>query len=487
MLLGIDIGTTHSKAAIFDRSGKLLASDKTLTPKSPDGAHYLADRLWQEVARLIAKVKEASTVKIAALAVSSMGETGVGLDESGNLTLPVIPWYDQRAHLEMMELREGLGKEKLFNTTGLYANPIHSIAKWMYLQKHHPYAWQKTRTWLSMCDFINYKLTDKSFICDSQAARTMAYDVNKGRWSIEILKAAGLKANFLPPVVPAARLIGEVSHAASKLTGLSEGTPVFSGGHDHLCACFACGVIDPSTVLDSIGTAESLNTALTGKLSSQEAKGFGFGPHVVKDQMYLMGGIYSSGGAKAWVKELFKLASFQELEKMAAQVTPGASPLFIAHFHGAAPPWNKESQGAFIDLTTKHGPAEMIRAVYEGIGFEFRRGLEALEVVTGKTIERLFVVGLSAEDRLSGPLRASIYQKPLEIPRYDDMVTFGAALLAGVGANIYDSHASAVAKTHQLRGIIQPEDVWQESYAKIFPHYKTAALALLIIGLEKQA
>ena len=129
----------------------------------------------------------------------------------------------------------------------------------MWLQKHEATTWQQTTHWLSMCGYINFKLTGNIMMEASQAARTMAYDVLQRQWSEEVLGAAALDglrggSSLLPTVVPASTFVGSITSDIAKRTGLAEGTPVFTGGHDHICACFASGVLEPKMLLDSFGT-----------------------------------------------------------------------------------------------------------------------------------------------------------------------------------------------------------------------------------------
>lgn len=144
--------------------------------------------------------------------------------------------------------------------------------------------------------FVRYKLTGNMLIEATQAARTMAFDVRKHEWSQELLELADVPVSFLPPLVRATDPAGAVTRAAASLTGLEVGTPVFAGGHDHVCASLACGALSPNVALDSLGTAEGLTFGLAEPPNPGKAGGFGVGPHVIRGYSYWMGGIYSSGG-----------------------------------------------------------------------------------------------------------------------------------------------------------------------------------------------
>lgn len=482
MLLGIDVGTTHTKVGIYAVDGRLLAHRQAPTPLATGTvgpAHYDPDAMWQVAARLVREATHATDVRIAGLAVASMGESGVTLDADGRATHPVIPWYDDRAAPQMQRLATVLAPARWHAITGLYPNPIHTVAKWVWLQENAASAWQRTRRWLSVTDYLGYRLTDRAVMEASQAARTMAYDVQAGVWSQEILDAAGVDASLLPPIVPAATLLGTVTPDASAITGLPVDTPVFAGGHDHICAALACGALTPSIALDSQGTAEALTLGLPTPPRPSAAAGFGTGPHVIDGCSYLLGGVYSSGGALQWIRSALNLDGFDTLRELAGSVGPADAPLFIAHFHGAAPPFNDaEASGAFLEVRPEHGAATLARAVYEGVAFELRAGLEALERVTRIPIELVRMVGGNAADPLWARIRAAVLGRPLELPRHADAVTLGAALLAGLGAGIYESPAAAVARTYRARTTFLPDPAWQRTYDDRFLDYVRYARAL---------
>ena len=474
MLLGIDIGTTNTKVAVYSKRGKLLAQSKALTPKgkSRDGLiNFLPEKIWTTTARLIKQAVSNADVEIQAMAVSSFGESGVSLDENFEPTYDVIPWYDeQRTTRQLEHLTKKIDAQYFYNVTGLYPSAIHSVFKWLYLKEEKTKTWQQTKLWLSMTDFIGHKLSGTAFMEAGQAARTMAYDVVKNQWSKEILNAAGLNTNFLPPVVPATTPLGGITKEASKLTGLPEGTPVFVGGHDHFCAALACGALSPEVGLASFGTAEAFTLGWRAKPNPKKSLGFAVGPHVLENYSYVLGGIYVSGGVINWLKNLLDLDSFTTLVKLASKVKPAESPLFIANFRGAAPPFNDpHATGAFLEVKPEHTQAHFARAVMEGIVFEHKASFSFFEKLTGQRMELIRMVGI--HNPIWEEIRAAIFERPVETSAHDDMVTMGVALLAGLGARIYSSPQEAIAMTYKVKRTVKPNATWRKAYEKPFERY----------------
>ncbi len=473
MLLGLDVGTTNVKVGVYARDGSLLAHAEGVTPKGVSAGYenYLPDALWQTAAALIREVVSTANVEVAALAVSSMAEAGLPLNPSGEPTYPIIPWNDLRAERYMRGLTEKLEPARWYAITGLYPNPIHSIAKWLWLKEEQPEAWRRSRTWLSAMGFVRYKLTGNMLIEATQAARTMAFDVRKHEWSQELLELVGVPMSFLPPLVRATDSAGAVTRAAASLTGLEVGTPVFAGGHDHVCASLACGALSPNVAFDSLGTAEGLTFGLAEPPNPDKAGGFGVGPHVIPGHSYWMGGIYSSGGAVAWAKNLLGL-TFETLLELAASVAPGTAPLFVAHFYGEAPPFSDpNAKGAFLEVTPEHGPAHFARAVLEGVVFEIKRHIETFETLQGHPTEVVRVIGSPSQNPLWLEIRTAILGRPLELSRHPDMVTLGAALIAGLGAGIYATPEEAVGATFQAGKTFEPNPEWEEKYVDVYKRY----------------
>ena len=481
MLLGIDIGTTHSKVGFYAHNGTVLGQGKVLNPKAHVAGfeHYLAEELWQGLARLIKDTLEPIKQKVDDLAISSMGESGLFLDSSGKILYPMIPWNDFRAHAQCEALVTKLAAENWFKITGLHPNPIHSIFKWVWLKEQFPEVWRHAHVWLSSAGFIRYKLSGAEHMEISQATRTMAYDVAQDCWSKEILNLANLDDHCLPELVSGSDCVGRLSPEAARLTGLVAGTPIYAGGHDHVCASLACGIISAEIGLDSMGTAEGLTFGLAGSPKPSAFKGFGVGPHVVKHHSYLMGGLYSSGGTIAWFKELFELDSYETLLNLIEPVPAGEAPFFVPHFFGAAPPFNQpDAKAAFLAVEPKHHKAHFARAVYEGIVFELRRHIEAFETLSGSPLKLLRVVGSSSHNQLWMQLRSAILGKRLELSQNPDMVTLGAALLAGIGAGIYQDAQDAILSSYQKGEVFEPDPDLQIRYEPLYQTYKRLVTAL---------
>ncbi|MEM7735769.1 MAG: FGGY family carbohydrate kinase [Deinococcota bacterium] len=485
MLIGIDAGTTHIKVGAYDAEGKVLAHryEPMPTLQEASATYYDPDGLWQAVVRLLEQITSELTDEVVALAVSSMGEAGVWLDREGKVLHSIIPWYDRRADQQLQRLRDALGDTAWYHITGLHPNAIHSVNKWCWLREHTSEMWQRTHIWLPLGSWLAYQLTGEQATDGSLAARTMAFDVEQGRWSEDVLAAAELDGAFLPEVRGSSIPLGNLTQATSDATGLSSKTVVVIGGHDHLCAGLASGILSSDVVLDSSGTSEGLLVGELGTASPAQAAGFGSGPHVLAGYRYLMGGMYSSGSSLAWLKDVLDMADFQSLQDAALSAPVDDVPLFMAQFYGAAPPINDEAaSGAFLEVQPRHTSAHLARAVYEGIVFELRAGIEALEHAVNTSITSIKLVGSAVNSPFWLDMRSKIMRRPIALPRHHDMVTLGAAVLAGLGAGVWASPTDAL-EAIAPHTFTEPQDVPVDSteidiYQVRYKRYVTARAAL---------
>ena len=273
LLLGVDVGTTRTKATVVDTCGKELAwaSVPTRWQQLAMGAETSAEQLLRGVLEAAAAALEAAPPgSVVGAGVTSLAETAVYLDAGGRPAAPCIAWYDSRGQEAAAGLEETFGAEGFSRHTGLAVSAMCTIAKlkW-HLAKRGP----APRSVLSVADWVVHALGGELASEASLASRTGALDVPGRRWWGEVLEWAGAEAGTFPPLVPAGtslgkatldrafQLVGAIGRDQSVLARL-EGAALTSAGHDHLCAAAGVGATSPAQVLDSCGTTEALVRAV---------------------------------------------------------------------------------------------------------------------------------------------------------------------------------------------------------------------------------
>jgi len=495
-LLGIDFGTTNTKAVVFAEDGRVLSSAVRRTPTHVQGhlrAVYYAEEAWQTVTAAIrealAGLPASDTGKplvIDGLAISSMAEAGVPLDSAGRELYPIVAWFDDRSSPQRDWWREHLGAARLFSICGLHLDYIFSVNKIMWLREHEPDIWRRTVRWLCMSDYLTYRLCGEQAISPSIASRTMAFDVARRVWSELILELARIPADLFPEVQESSTLIGHVTSQAAAETGLLAGTPVCVGGHDHLCGALACQVYQPGPVLNSVGTTEVVFVAMkefAPQVDEPERRGFSCGCHVVPGTYYALGGVRSAGPLNEWLRSLFAHelmgqgvglppdmpapGIYQALAELGFSSPPGSRGLFVLPFvAGGRPHRDPEARGVLFGLRSNHTAADIVRAAFEGLSYELRWDLEMLAAFSGNPVQRLTAIGGGARNELWLRVKADITGKAVDVPRLTESSALGAALLAGLGTGVYPDVAAATRQSYKVERTVEPDLAAHEIYSR---------------------
>jgi xylulokinase len=483
-LLGIDVGTTNIKAVLYNARGEALAEAARPTPTGHEGgrrAHHDADALWQATAAAIRRVMaQEEAHHPLGLCVASIGEAGVPLDRHNQPLYPIVAWYDERTVPQAHWWAEALGAQRIYRLTGLPLNHTYTLNKILWLKQERPEVYARLNKWLCVSDYITYRLTGEQGMGLSLASRTMALELRTRRWSVEMLETVGISSSYLPQLVAEGSPIGSVCKEAAVETGLPQGTPVYVGGHDHVCGALAVGAFEPGVVLDSTGTTEAELTTIErveGPLQRTE-RAFCLGCHVAAERYYAIGGILGAGSMLEWMADLLwpqeglerREEAIAALTQAAAASQPGANGLYLLpHMAGAGSPDRAPTaRGVFCGLGLEHTRADLARAAIEGLAIELRVLLSALEQFTGQSIERIICVGGGTRNALWNEIKAQVLGRPLHIPKHTEGVTLGAAILAGLGAGVYAHEQDAMAKVRAQLGRIEPTREGADRYQRIY-------------------
>lgn len=483
-LLGVDVGTTNLKVLAFDHSGRVAASSLVPTPTlrpGPKMFEHDPDAIWEQVSLGIHQVADKlGATRIDAIAIASVAEEGFLLGNDGQALAPAIAWYDQRTAPQAARWAKLFGSWETYRISGLLADSIYSLYKLQWIQGRQPDLFEQATKWLCMADYVTYRLSGEQAMTHSLASHTMALDLQRLEWSDDILKAAGIPRRLMPDLVPSGTLIGRVTPEAAARTGLAVGTPVVTGGHDHICGALAAGVLAPGSVLDSTGSAEALLVGLESPAMSPTtfAAHIHFGAHTAKGRFYA-GTAMTSGLIMEWVRDRMLGAAdpsgdgYQALSAEALTSVPGARGLFFLPLLSDVGFTDRDgwSKGALIGMQLSHTRGDIFRAALEGMTYELRARLELLENSLNLGLQhRTVVSGGAARDALLLQLKASILERTVAVPTATETTALGAALLAGLGVGIYQDEADAIARTthEEVRG---PEAELVPTYRSLYRTY----------------
>lgn len=498
-ILGLDVGTTGCKAVLFNVDGRLVAQSYREYPlyhPKPSWSEEEPLEVWRGVVEAIKEAVARSRVKtdeIEALSVSAQGEAFTPLDRELNPLYRCITTWDDRAVKQHDEFLKLIGREELFNITGHPSSPVYTLFKLIWFKENMPEIYQKTWKFLLWEDYVNMLLCGAPAIDYSLASRTMIFDIRRLNWSREILELSGLDEGKLPEPYPSGKAVGEVSRKASEETGLAEGTLVVTGGHDQACGTLGVGAVNPGATYVATGTVESIVAPLYTPLLSREIIPMGFASycHVASNRYLILGANPTAGLLLRWFRDMFGEKYVEEASRRgvsvydlmmedASKAPVGSHGLLIApYFMGAGTPnWDTYARGLIIGLTVAHGKPEIIRAIVEGVTYELRLNIETLEKL-GVEIEEIRTVGGGARSKFWLRLKADITGKRVVLPDTTEASSAGAAMLAGLGAELYRETADAISKFYRESKIYKPSlnvkkayDRFYSVYVKLYPAVK---------------
>ncbi len=487
LLLGLDIGTTNTKAVVYEpASGQVIAvaSRPTSThhPR-PGWSEYDPAEVWTNIAAVIREATAGRADSVRAVAAGSMAEAGVPIDREGRYLYPIIVWYDPRSEPQGRRWYDWLGSERCFEVTGHPIQAKWSVNKLMWLRENAPETTRHLHKWLCMQDFATFKLSGVYATDYSMASRTFALDQRTLSWSPEILSLAELSPDVFPTPHQSGTQVGEVTPEAAAATGLRVGTKVVTGGHDHLVGSFAAGATGKGTVANSMGTAEACLVMVDGYMPTERMlrQGYCHYAHVVPEHFVVHFGNVASGGLFEWAlrqywPEVDESPQGRQRAYQAAFAAAGAAPLgsggvfWTPHLRGAGSPWfDDRAKAAIIGLTDAHGRGHVLRAVMEALCYWQRENLEAVSQLLDVPRDGdLVAYGGSTRSALWMQIKADVTGRRVRVVELAEAVAQGAALLAGIGAGVFPSFQAAADSVQRPTTLYEPIPAHTEQYAEYY-------------------
>ncbi len=494
LLLGIDIGTTGAKAALFSVDGHLEAVHAVEYPTHhirPGWVEQQPEDWWNATCAAIQHVlgqTPQARDRILGIATSAQAPTLLALDEAGQPLRPALIWMDRRAEAEVQELNERIGAEHIYQITGNRSDPFYVAAKLRWLNKYEPDVMRRTRTFIQIPGYINLRLTGSYSLDSAHAALLQLRDYATGDWSAALCEACGVSPDQFPPIYPGHHQLGEVTAQAAAATGLRPGTPVMVGTVDGAAAAVEAGVAEAGVAAEMTGTSTVL---LMPNTSGITESAFIAMPHALPNLHLLLGAMVSSGASLRWYREQFGNAErsdaqqtdddiYELMTQQAARIPNGSNGLiFLPYMMGERSPiWHTQARGVLFGLTLSTSRGAIIRAILEGTAFALRHNIEVARKA-GVQVTEIRSVGGGTRNRLWNQIKADILGLPILLPEASVGAPFGDAVLAGLGLGLYPDVLSALREMVHIRTVFDPdpEHAWRHSrlyaiYRSLYEHVR---------------
>ncbi|MCI9150127.1 MAG: xylulokinase [Lachnospiraceae bacterium] len=487
-LMGIDIGTSACKVAVFDREGHVVSSASAGYPvyyPRPGWAEQNPREWWQAVCNGVKQALYAGKLsggEIAGVGIDGQSWSAVLVDKRGRVLANTPIWMDTRAEGICRELNEQVGEEAIFALAGNSLQPAYTTAKILWYQRNQPREYREADKVLQSNSYIAYRLTGALTQDLSQGYGLHCFDIHKGQWDMDMCSRLGIRPELLPDLYPCHAVIGTVTGQAAEECGLSAGTPVAAGGLDAACGTLGAGVIHPGETQEQGGQAGGMSICMDSPKADPRLI---LGYHVVPDQWLLQGGTTGGGGVMRWLEQ--ELGDYERLEgprqgksslelfnRLAEAVEPGCDGVvFLPYMSGERSPiWDAKAKGVYYGLDFGKTKGHLIRAAMEGVAFALRHNLEAAREA-GAAVGELRAMGGSANSLLWTQIKADITGLPIAVPASDTATTLGAAILAGVGTGLYKSFEEAVSQTVETKRRHQPNPANRDAYDRNYRIYRS--------------
>ncbi|PKN85966.1 MAG: hypothetical protein CVU46_09275 [Chloroflexi bacterium HGW-Chloroflexi-8] len=497
VLIGIDVGTTSTKAVIFDIFGKELARANSqpyhnYTP-NPGWVEQDPEELWQALLSTIRSVIQAVPGKINVLALSMAVQSGslIPADQKGQPVYPLITWLDGRAE-EIVNDWKMQGQQlwvKPLSGWSIYPSLCLPTIAW--LQKYRPEIADKTKVYFSVNDFLAFRLTGKLITNPSNAGGMQLVEIQTAQWSQELCDLAGIQKENLCEIFPSGVIIGQVLPEICDSTGITPGAVLVNGGHDQGCTALGLGIINPGKMLLACGTA----WVFTGVLFSAEMQklppSLDLNFHAVPNRWTLSQSLGGLGASFEWWFEKSYLCKsdsvsradlFSTLNFEMDQTSFIPNLFFMPMTGGHGDPATTRS-GGFVGLQLGHSRADMARAVMESAAYELRWALEP--VLDAKIpIEKLWMVGGATQSTLWPSILADVLGIPICLPDYDNWPALGAAILAGIGTGVFSDVEKGLEKFSKSEKVVLPDPYHKSQYELGFGEYQKLSKSYYQISEE---
>lgn len=488
LLLGIDIGTTGAKAALFGLDGRLQAVGSAEYPLHhirPGWVEQQPEDWWQAtctaIRQALAQTKQGAE-GIAGLCVSAQAPTLIALDADGQPLRPALIWMDRRAEAEVAELEGLLGAEAIYRITGNRPDAFYVASKLRWFMKHEPHLLARTQTFLQITGYINYRLTGLMSLDTSHAALLQLRDYATGAWSPDLMTACGVEARHFPPARPAHEILGGVSPSAAQASGLRVDTPVMIGTVDGAAAALEAGVAGAGVAAEMTGTS-TVMIMPNDKGVTEPA--FIAMPHALPGINLLLGAMVSSGGSLRWFRDQFAESeretaarshtdAFDLLTEQAAQAPAGSDGLiFLPYMMGERSPlWNTNARGVLFGLSLATPKAAVIRAILEGTAYALRHNVEVAQRA-GVMINEVRSVGGGTRSALWNQIKADVLGVPVLLPEASVGAPFGDALVAGLGVGLYTNVLETVREVVKIKTRYEPDSIHHARYSEQYRLFRS--------------
>ncbi|GAB6927978.1 gluconokinase [Paenibacillus sp. JCM 10914] len=479
-MIGVDIGTTSTKAVLFTEQGEIVAKaggEYPLLTPTPLTAEQDPEQIFQTVIASVQAIMTDSRVDpdhVMFVSFSAAMHSVIAVDAQGLPLTRCMTWADNRSKTWSAKLKNELGGMELYHRTGTPIHPMSPVTKLMWLRHEQPAIFNRTAKFISIKEYVYFKLFGEYVVDHSIASSTGMMNLETLTWDPQALEFAGITDESLSAIAPTTHLMKGLKSEYAAAMGLSKTTPFVLGAADGVLSNLGVNAISPGVVAATIGTSGAIRTVVDKPMTDPKGRIFCY---ALTEKHWVIGGAVNNGGMIfRWVRDEFAASEietakrlginpYEVLTKIAERVSPGANGLiFHPYLTGErAPLWDPNARGSFFGLTLNHRKEHMIRSVLEGVIFNMYTVLLAMEEQMGRPT-KIHATGGFARSPIWRQMMADIFDQEVIVPESHESSCLGAAVLglyATGRAESLEVVSNMVGGTHVHHPVKENADIYK--------------------------
>lgn len=482
-VIGVDIGTTSTKAVLFQLDGTVMDCTYEYYPlikEKPEFAEQELSAIYQAVLGTIKQVvanTKVSAQQIVNVSFSSAMHSLILMDDKGQPLTRSITWADNRANRCAEELKLGNGSE-IYQRTGTPVHPMSPLCKIKWFKEQEPELFQQTAKFIGVKEYVFYQLFGQYVVDYSVASSTGLFNIHDLVWDSLAMKEAGITAAQLPLAVSPTTQVSGMNAEVAKELGLTPETPFVLGGSDGCLSNLGVGAVDSKSVAITIGTSAAVRMVTEKPYLDADQRTFCY---VLDEHHYVVGGAINNGGVVMdWAKNQFfnPAASanitneYEAMMELIDTVPAGSNGLlFHPYLNGErAPLWQGEARGSFFGIHLMHQQKHFLRAVLEGICLNIYDVLHEITEQTGAP-DKIIATGGFSQSTVWRQLLTDVVQQTVFMPESYESSCLGAVVMGLKSAGMIDD-IEAVKTMIGLEHQHQPNKAVSAVYKDVFPFYR---------------
>lgn len=491
IILSLDVGTTVVKCVLINTQGQErgVVEYHCGQISKPNGiVEQDNEELWSLVVATLrdSQSRVTASQQVRAIVLSTQGGSVIPVDENFMPTHHMVTWLDSRALSLVQEWNADGTSQRVRSISGWSPQPGLPFSVIAWFQRNDPETFNKTRYWLPVNAFLNYRLTGQSSTNPSMAAEMLLTDIRTCEWNQELCDIVGIHTDQLPPVFASTAVVGAITPEICQQTNLPGGVPVFQGGQDHSAEALVLGVLGSDQGFLACGTAWVINAVTHHGRVEQIPPQMDLNFHVIPDLWIASQFLGGFGAYPEWMQKQFwdqpdadsqRGNRFARMNQALGEHTQLDPNLLFLPLNGSAFARNIAPGGGFSGLRLDHNAVDMTRAVLETSAFEVRWALESLKS-EGTTIQQLWMIGGAARSPIWPQIIADVNGVTVSLTTYSHGPAMGAAMLACLGLGVYQSVAECAQYFKIQKKEIHPNLSLGAFYQAKFEKYQKAVRLL---------